>query len=129
MWAALGKIDPRFGVPRRALWLQAALACALVLSGEFEDLYTMVSLAMLLTGALTVLSLFVLRRKLPDAPRPYRATGYPYLPALYILASILTIGIKTAQAFSGEPGAWYPLLGIVVLALAWLGHRLSFGEG
>jgi APA family basic amino acid/polyamine antiporter len=69
--------------------------------------------------------LFVLRRTRPEAPRPYRASAYPYLPAIYVISSLLVIAVMVQRAFSGEPGAWYPLLGLGVFAAAFLAHRLS----
>jgi len=123
LWSPLGRVDARHRVPQGALWLQALLACALILSGRFEDLYVMVSLAMVLTGTLTVSCLFVLRRTRPEAPRPYRATGYPPLPALYVVSSLLVIGVMLQRALSGTPGAWYPLLGLGVFGVAFLAHR------
>ena len=95
------------------------------MSGTFEDLYFMVSLAMAVTGTLTVASVFVLRRRSPDGPRPYRATGYPWFPAIYILASLFALAVMTKDAFLGEPGAWYSLIGLIVLVLAGLLHRFT----
>ena len=70
MWPLMGTVDETRRVPQRALWLQSVLACLLVLSGKFEQLSTMVSLAMVVTGTLTVASVFVLRRTSPETPRP-----------------------------------------------------------
>jgi len=119
----LGDIDPASGAPARALWAQAAWAVLLIVSGRFEQLYQMVSLAMVLTGALTVGALFVLRRTRPDHSRPYRATGYPWLPAIYLLASAVVMAIMVARAFGDEPGTWYPLLGVGIFALAFALRR------
>ena len=124
MWPVLGTLDRSHHAPGRALWLQAAIAAALIVSGRFEQLYTMVSLAMVCTGTLTVASVFVLRRREPDRERPYRAGGYPWFPGLYILSSLFVVAVMAREALSGEPGAWYPLLGLGVLAAAFAGHRL-----
>ena len=123
LWSRLATLDPAHKTPRRSLWLQAALSVLLVASGRFEDLLHLVSLAMVLTGTLTVGCLFVLRRARPDAERPYRATGYPWLPGLYVASSVLVIGIMLQRAATGEPGALYPLLGLAIFAAAYLGHR------
>jgi APA family basic amino acid/polyamine antiporter len=124
MPAGLSDIARHGGAPRAALWTQAAIAMALIVSGGFEDLLQMTSLTMVLTGALTVSCVFVLRRKQPDRPRPYRATAYPWLPGLYVASCGLVIGVMLSRAVSGEPGARYPLLGLAVFAAAFAAHRL-----
>jgi APA family basic amino acid/polyamine antiporter len=123
IWPRLGEVEERHHVPAGALWLQATLASLLILSGRFEQLYTMVSLAMVVTGTLTVGSVFVLRRSRPDTPRPYRATGYPWVPAAYVGSSLLVVAVMLSEALSGEPGAWYPLLGLGILFIAYALHR------
>jgi APA family basic amino acid/polyamine antiporter len=124
LFRTLAALDDERQVPHRALWWQAGLACALILSGRFERLFVMVSLAMVVTGTLTVSSLFVLRKTQPDRTRPYRASGYPWLPGSYVAASLAVIAIMIGQAVSGKPDAWYPLLGPVILVAAYLLHRL-----
>lgn len=111
-------------VPVRALALQAAMALVLVVTGGFEELYAMVSLAMVVTGTLTVGALFVLRRQRPELARPYRATGYPLLPGIYIVSSLLVIAVMVAQAFSMESGSWYPLLGLTIFLLTYAFHGI-----
>jgi APA family basic amino acid/polyamine antiporter len=105
--------------------VQAGVAMALISSGGFEDLLQMTSLTMVLTGALTVSCVFVLRRRRPDVPRPYRATGYPWLPGVYVASCALVIGVMLSRAAAGEPGARYPLLGLAVFAAAFAGHHLA----
>lgn len=124
MWSALSRLGSRSQVPITALWVQAAVSAGLALSGRFEELYSMVSLAMVTTGALTVGSLFVLRRKWPTAPRPYRASGYPLVPALYVVGALVVIATSVGQAISGSRNDWYPLVGIAILALAYVSHRM-----
>ncbi len=82
-----GELNGR-AVPGIALVVQAAWASALCLSGTYGDLLDYVIFAALVFFALTVAGVFVLRAKRPDAPRPYRALGYPVLPALYVLAAL-----------------------------------------
>ena len=93
-----------------------------ILRGSFEDLLHLVSLTMVLTGTLTVSCVFVLRRTRPQTERPYRASGYPWLPGLYVLSSLVVIGVMLPRALAGEPRALYPLLGLAVFAAAFLGH-------
>jgi APA family basic amino acid/polyamine antiporter len=82
---ALARVHPRWHTPVMSLVLQAIWAALLTLSGKYNELFTYVTFMMVLSYVLTVAGLFVLRRKQPDTPRPYRCTGYPLLPALYIV--------------------------------------------
>jgi len=75
-------------VPEYAMWAQAVVACLLCLSGKYNDLLDMVAFVVVLFYALTILGIFVLRRKRPDIERPYKAFGYPILPALYIILAL-----------------------------------------
>lgn len=74
-------------VPGFALWVQCAWASLLCLSGRYGDLLEYTMFASLLFYIVTILGLFVLRKREPDADRSYRAWGYPVLPALYVLAA------------------------------------------
>ncbi len=85
-WPALGKLDDRTGTPARVLALQAGWTCTLILSGTFASLLTFATVAMILFSGLAVGGLFTLRARAPHLPRPYRAWGYPLVPALYLLA-------------------------------------------
>jgi len=69
--------------------LQAIWASVLALSGKYDELFTYVMFMMVLSYVLTVAGLFVLRRKKPDVARPYRCTGYPWLPAIYVFLGSL----------------------------------------
>lgn len=75
----------KYHVPARALWTQAAWASVLCLSGSYGSLLDYCTFASLIFYLITILAIFVLRKKEPDAERPYRAFGYPVIPALYIL--------------------------------------------
>ncbi len=75
----------KFGVPQRALWVQCIMASAWCLSGKYGDLLNMVSFVVIVFCVLTIVGIFVLRRKMPGAERPYKAFGYPFLPILYII--------------------------------------------
>jgi APA family basic amino acid/polyamine antiporter len=78
----------RFAVPQWALWAQSAVACILCLSGKYGDLLDMVAFVAVVFYALTILGIFILRKKRPEMERPYKAFGYPFLPAVYILLAI-----------------------------------------
>ena len=79
-------------VPARALWVQGIWASLLCVTGKYGDLLTYATFASLLFYMLTIGGLFILRQREPDAERPYKALGYPFIPLLYILitASICT---------------------------------------
>ena len=106
-------VDPVHHTPRFALAVQCIWTVLLILSGSYNDLLDYVIFAALLFYILTISALFVLRRKRPDLERPYRAFGYPVLPALYlaaaVLISVLLLIYKTNFAGRG--------LAIVVLGL------------
>lgn len=80
-------------VPEFALWIQCAVASILCLSGRYGDLLDMISFVVVLFYALTILGIFILRKNRPDAERPYKAFGYPVLPAIYILMAITFCGL------------------------------------
>ncbi|MBV9986391.1 MAG: amino acid permease [Chitinophagaceae bacterium] len=75
-------------VPGWALWAQCVVACLLCLSGKYGDLLDMVSFIVVIFYVLTIIGIFILRKKRPDIERPYKAFGYPVLPAIYILMGI-----------------------------------------
>lgn len=75
-------------VPAFGLWLQCGMACILCLSGKYGDLLDMVSFVVVLFYILTILGIYILRVREPDAVRPYKAFGYPVLPAIYILMGL-----------------------------------------
>ena len=101
----LAKVNPRWHTPAKSLLLQGIWSGILVLSGGYNALFTYVMFMMVLSYALTVAALFILRRKMPDAPRPYRCAGYPWLPAIYVLIggawTINAIVEKTQEAVWG----------------------------
>jgi APA family basic amino acid/polyamine antiporter len=106
-------------VPGYALWIQCLVACALCLSGKYGDLLDMVSFVVVLFYVLTIIGIFILRKKRPDAERPYKAFGYPVLPAIYIIMGIsfciLLILYKREYTW---PGMIIVLLGIPLYYLA-----------
>lgn len=78
-------------VPANALWYQGIWACLLVLSGTFDQLTDMLIFAAFIYYGSTTLGVFILRKKMPDAPRPYKVWGYPVVPALFILFCLTLI--------------------------------------
>ena len=82
---SMGRLGGRSRVPARALWGQAAWSAVLCLSGTYQSLYEYMVFALLLFFAATGAAVFVLRRRRPDAVRPYRTWGYPVAPLVFIL--------------------------------------------
>lgn len=84
---SMGRVHPRYRTPHVALIAQGIWSGVLALSGRYDQLYTYVIFVGVVMYVITVGALFVLRYKRPDAPRPYRCTGYPWSPALYMLVA------------------------------------------
>ncbi|UEG48810.1 amino acid permease [Ferruginibacter lapsinanis] len=106
-------------VPQWALWAQCLVACILCLSGKYGDLLDMISFVVVIFYVLTIAGIFILRRKMPDAERPYKAFGYPVLPLLYILMGIafcsLLVVFKPQYTW---PGLIIVLIGIPIYYIA-----------
>jgi APA family basic amino acid/polyamine antiporter len=111
-------IHPKWRTPSFSLIGQGIWAAALTLSGRYDQLYTYVIFSMVLSYTLTVVGMFLLRWKRPEIPRPYRCTGYPWLPAIYVLIGaawlLNTIVRRPLEAFwsiaivlVGVPGYLY----------------------
>jgi len=77
------------GVPEFGLWIQAVVASILCLSGRYGDLLDMISFVVVIFYVLTIFGIYILRRKHPNAERPYKALGYPILPAIYIIMGLI----------------------------------------
>jgi basic amino acid/polyamine antiporter, APA family len=75
--------------PARSLWYQCIWACLLVLSGTFDQLTDTIIFAVFIYYGATTLGVFILRKKMPDAPRPYKVWGYPVVPAIVILFCVI----------------------------------------
>jgi len=122
----LTRLSPRTNVPVRAILAQAAWASLLALSGSYDALTDSVIFSSWLFYGLVTASLFVFRRKLADAPRPYRAFGYPFVPMIFLLATAALL-INTFVAAPHEA-----IRGVVLLAAGlpfyWYWSRRS-GEG
>ena len=114
----LARLSPRSNVPVRALIAQGAWASVLAVSGTYDTLTDSVIFASWLFYGLTTAALFVFRRTMPDAPRPYRALGYPVVPFVFLLvtaALIVNTFIATprqalqgvAMLLIGLPFYWY----------------------
>jgi basic amino acid/polyamine antiporter, APA family len=124
---ALAKIHPRWHTPIMSLVLQAIWASVLTLSGKYDELFTYVMFMMVLSYVLTVAGLFVLRWKKPDMPRAYRCTGYPVLPAIYVvLGSLWALNAAVEKKKETLVGTAIVLAG-VPLYLWWKRRRVIPG--
>jgi basic amino acid/polyamine antiporter, APA family len=101
----LGKVHPKYGTPHVSLVVQGIWSCVLVLSGSFDTITDYVIFAAWLFYMLGAYGIFILRKKMPDAVRPYKAWGYPYTPIIFIICSLLfltnTIISDTSNAMMG----------------------------
>jgi len=115
---SVGKLGAKSGVPVNSLWVQCVWTCLLCLSGSYGQLLDYVIFAVLVFYILTIGGLFVLRRTRPDAVRPYRAFGYPVLPALYIvMAAWICVVLLRYKPQYTWPGLILVLLGVPVYAV------------
>jgi len=108
----------KFAVPEFGLWIQAVVASILCLSGKYGDLLDMISFVVVIFYVLTIFGIYKLRVTRPDAERPYKAFGYPVLPAIYIIMGIafciLLIIYKPSFTW---PGLIIVLIGIPIYYL------------
>jgi basic amino acid/polyamine antiporter, APA family len=94
-----GRVHPRFGTPHIAIILQSGWATVLLLSNTYGQLLQFVTFGDWIFFGLTALALILLRRKMPDAPRPYRVWGYPVVPAVFFLVSAAVVANVFAASF------------------------------
>lgn len=114
-----GKEHPRFNTPGNALWMHCIWACVLIISGSFDmlaDMFTFVTWMAYLLGGIGI---FILRKKMPHHPRPYRAWGYPLVPILFIAFAgfyvVSTIWNDINNYSKGEAAVINSLLGIGIV--------------
>lgn len=108
----------KFCVPSWGLWIQCVWASALCLTGKYGDLLDYVMIIVIIFYILTIIGIFILRKKMPDAERPYKAFGYPVLPAIYIvLASLICIALLIDRTSTCGWGVVIMLSGIPIYYL------------
>lgn len=106
------------GVPAFSLWIQCGWACLLCLTGTYGDLLDYTVFAILVFYILTIFGVFVLRKKQPNTPRPYKAFGYPVIPAIYLLFAIgLCVNLLIYKPVPSWAGVGIVALGIPVFYL------------
>lgn len=103
-------IHPKYNTPSTAIWIQAVWSSILVFSGSFDQLTDMLIFAAFIFYGATTVGVFVLRKRMPDVPRPYKAWGYPVVPIVFILFCLALIVI-TLQAKPREA-----LIGLALMA-------------
>jgi APA family basic amino acid/polyamine antiporter len=122
-----GELNKR-SVPQFALWLQAIIASIWCLSGKYGDLLDMISFVAVMFYVLTIIGIYILRKRKPEAERPYRAIGYPVLPVFYVLLGlafcILLVKYKPAYTW---PGLIIVLVGIPAYYIAQLINKKKQG--
>ena len=109
------QVHPRFGTPGRAIIYQAVWASLLTLAGGFERLITFVMFVTVAYWVAATATVFTLRRRRPDVPRPYRTWGYPVVPALFMLAGVaLMLNTLITRPVESLAGLALTLLGVPV---------------
>ena len=91
LFPALGRVHPQYHTPSVSILVLSLLACLLVLSGRYDDLFNLVIFASWILYGMTAAAVIVLRWKQPDLPRPYRTIGYPVVPLLFIFGAIILL--------------------------------------
>jgi APA family basic amino acid/polyamine antiporter len=122
---SVGRLHPTYKTPAVSPMVSMVWTCFLCVSGSYGQLLDYIIFAVLVFYILTIIGLFVLRRTRPDAPRPYRAIGYPILPAIYIvMALFIDIVLLRYKPQYTWPGLCIVLLGIPVYFL-WNARPIS----
>ena len=103
----------KYAVPEFALWVQCLVASLLCLSGRYGDLLDMICFVVVIFYVLTIFGIYMLRIKRPEAERPYKAFGYPFLPAIYIVMGLAFCILLIIY----KPNFTWPGLTIVLLGL------------
>src|SRR5262249_8774223 len=106
-------INSRYRTPGGAIVFQAVISCLMVLTGQFDDLLNLFIFAQWIFYALSVASVFGSRRKEPDLPRPYRAWGYPVVPAIFVVGAFaLTVNLFIQRPVRSSIGLLLILAGL-----------------
>jgi APA family basic amino acid/polyamine antiporter len=123
LFRAVARVSPRFDSPSVAIWICTGLGVVYVLQNDFAQLADKFILGIWPFYALTVAAVFVLRRRRPELPRPYRVWGYPLVPAVFLLAS----GGMVANALITDPANTGVTLLIIAVGLPvyWLRGRVA----
>ena len=115
---SLAAVHPKYHTPGRSLWAQSLWAVLLTLSGTYEQIYTYVIFAGLLFHVATAGAVIVLRVRRPELERRYKVAGYPWIPVLFIAASVLLL-VNTLFEKPVESVVGLALMAVGVPAYAW----------
>jgi APA family basic amino acid/polyamine antiporter len=120
----LARIHPRYRTPSASILAQGAWSMLLAFSGSYEQLYTYVTFAVMLFHAATGVAVMVLRRRMPDAERPYRVWGYPWVPLVFVVSSVALV-LNTLVEKPRESAVGLGLLVLGVPAYLWWRRRAA----
>ena len=117
----MGKVHPRFHTPGNALWLQDIWSCLFVLSVSFDMLTDMFIFVTWMFYGFAAYGIFILRRKMPDADRPYKVWGYPAVPIVFILFTafyfLVTLYTDISNYISGKSVFINSVFGLLLTAI------------
>jgi APA family basic amino acid/polyamine antiporter len=119
---AAARIHPKYKTPVAAIVAQSIWAALLVLSGSADALTNYTGFAIVLFAGFAVMSLFVLRKREPGAPRPFKAMGYPVAPAVFVIACLLIV-VNAIYSRPGPTGAGLIVMGAGIPLYMWLTRR------
>ena len=119
---AAANVHPRYRTPAAAIVAQAIWASLLVLTGSAETLTNYTGFAIVLFAGIAVMSLFVLRRREPAAPRPFSAIGYPVAPAIFVIACFLIV-VNAIYSRPESTGAGLLVMAAGIPLYLWLTRR------
>jgi len=118
-FSSLRRRSARFQTPAAALWVQAALAMVLVLSGRFEQLIAYVVVVMLIFSSIAAAAVIVLRVRHPELDRPYRTWGYPFTPALFAAFNLAVVAFLLYGEESRLEAVWGLFITLLGLPIFW----------
>ena len=119
------RVSPRFNSPSVAIWLATALGVSYVLQNDFAQLADKFVLGIWPFYTIAVAGVFILRRRRPDLPRPYRVWGYPLVPAVFLLASVLMV-LNALLTAPGDTGVTLLII-VAGVPVYWQRERLRRG--
>jgi len=110
-FSSVAKVHPKYRTPHVSIILQGVWSCVLVLSGTFDTITDYVIFAAWLFYLLGAAGVFILRKKMPDAPRPYKVWGYPYTPIIFVVFSFIFLVNSVVNNFQNA------MMGLILILL------------